>query len=523
MTAAAGATIDDLFRRFGPSYRWLVTFTVMTGAIAMGFASSMVNVAVPSVMGAFGVGLDQAQWMATGFLATMSTTMLLSSWLIEVLGQRITFTIALFVFGTGCLISATAPNMDVVILGRVFQGAAAGVGQPLAMFSLFTVFPPERRGTALGIFGLVSVLAPTFGPILGGLAIDNISWRYLFFLPLPFCAPALMLGLVFMPTKKLTKQLPPFDWIGLGLVGIILFSLLSGFANGPRWGWDSSAILLRLLGGAGALIVFILWELRASYPFLDLTLFQNRQFSLTMVAGFVFGAGLYASSYFIPVFVQTIQHYSATQAGLLLAPGGVVMMLFFPLAGRITDSVPAHIPIAVGLLIFSIGFFLIQAVDVNTTFWVLVAYTSINRVGLSLSIPSLSAAALRAVPAHKLARGTSTSTFIRNVGGGFGITLLTAFFQHRTQFHGQAFAATQTSANATTQELLGGIQGLLAASGIPETTQTVTALHYLSQVVLAQASTLGFKDTFLAIAVVSLLAVGPAWLIGRAKPPQNRP
>jgi EmrB/QacA subfamily drug resistance transporter len=410
--------------------------------------------------------------------------------------------------------------MDVMILGRVLQGAATGVGQPLAMYTIFSVFPPERRGMALGIHGLVSVLAPTFGPILGGIAIDTLSWRYLFFLPLPFCAPALMLGLVFMPGKKLAKPLPPFDWIGLGLIFFILFSLLGGLANGPRWGWDSNAILLRLLSGSGAVVAFILWELRAPYPLLDLSLFKDRQFALTMVAGFVFGAGLYASGYFIPVFVQTIQHYSATRAGLLLAPGGVVMMLFFPLAGRITDSIPAHIPIAVGLLIFSIGFFLIQAVDVNTTFWALVAYTAINRLGLSLTIPSLSVAALRAVPADKLARGASSATFFRNLGGGFGITLLTAFFQHRTRFHGEALTATQTSANATTMELLDGIQRLLSASGMPESTQALTALNYLSQMVLAQASTLGFKDTFLAIAVVSLLAVGPAWMIGRGPKPR---
>ena len=183
---AADASVDDLFARFGPAYRWLVTLTVMTGAIAMGFATSMVNVAVPSVMGAFGVGLDQAQWISTGFLATMSATMLLSSWLIEVLGQRVTFTIILVIFGAGAIISATAPTMDVMILGRVMQGAATGVGQPLAMFTIFSVFPPERRGMALGIYGLGSVLAPTFGPILGGIAIDTLSWRYLFFLPLPF-------------------------------------------------------------------------------------------------------------------------------------------------------------------------------------------------------------------------------------------------------------------------------------------------------------------------------------------------
>ncbi|MDA1101473.1 MAG: DHA2 family efflux MFS transporter permease subunit [Proteobacteria bacterium] len=523
MTAAAGTGSDQLFQRYGPAYRWLVTLTVMTGAIAMGLASSMVNVAVPSVVGAFGVGLDQAQWMATGFLATMSASMLVSSWLIEVLGQRITFTAILTVFGIGSILSATAPNFDMLVLGRVLQGAANGVGQPLAMFTMFTVFPPARRGTAIGIYGLASVLSPTFGPIVGGIAIDSISWRYLFFMPLPFCVPALMLGLVFMPGKQLAKRLPPFDWFGLGLVALILFCLLSALANGPRMGWSSDTIVYRLAGAAAALVVFILWELRAPYSLLDLSLFRNPQFRLTMLSSFVFGVGLFASGYFIPIFVQTIQHYSATRAGLLLAPGGLIMMMFFPLAGRITDIVPAHIPIAVGLLIFSIGFFLIQAVDVNTTFWAMVAYTAINRVGLSLAIPSLGVAALRSVSTEKLARAASASTFFRNFGGGLGIALLTAFFQQRTQFHSEAFTDTQTWANGTTMELLNDIRRLLAETGMPDQNQTAGALNYLAEMVHAQASTLGFKDTFLAIAIVAALAVGPAWMIGGAVPTRRSP
>ena len=516
MTSATHASIEDLFERYGPIYRWLVTGNVMVATIATGFATSMVNVAVPSVMGAFGVGLDQAQWMATGFLATMSATMLLSSWLIEVLGQRITFVLAMLIFGTGSFMSMTSPNIDLLILGRVLQGFATGISQPLGMYSIFSVFPQERRGMAMGIYGLGSVLAPTFGPIIGGIAIDTISWRYLFFLPLPFCAPALLLGLIFMPHKRLARPLPPFDFIGLGLMFIILFTILSGLANGPRWSWDSNAIVLRLVGGTIAAIVFVLWEFRAEYPLLDLSLFRDKQFTLTMVAGFVFGAGLFASSYFIPVFVQTIQDYSATRAGLLLAPGGVVMMLFFPLAGRITDSIPAHVPIAVGLAIFSVGFFLIQAVDVNTTFFAMVAYTALNRVGLSLAIPSLSVAGLRSVPAEKIARGASSATFFRNVGGGFGITLLTAFFEQRTRFHGEAFTATQTSSNETTLQLLEHVRRLLAESGLPDSIQSSEALSYLAEVVLAQAATLGFKDTFLAIAIVAALAVWPAWMIGKA-------
>lgn len=515
MAETTNASTDALFRRFGPSYRWLVTLTVMIGSVTMGLASTMVNVAVPSVMGAFGVGLDQAQWMATGFLATMSATMLLSSWLIEVLGQRITFTLTLTVFGIGSLLSGTAQSMEALVIGRVLQGAASGVGQPLAMFSIFSVFPAERRGTALGIYGLGSVLAPTFGPILAGLSIDHISWRYLFFTPLPFCGVALVLGLVFMPWKSLGSRLPRFDWIGFVVILVVMFSLLGGLANGPRWGWDSNAVVLRLLIAGIMLTLFILWELRAPYPLLDLSLFKSYPFSLSMITSFAFGVGLFSSGYFIPVFVQTIQHYNATEAGFLLAPGGLVMMLFFPLAGRITDTIPAHIPIAAGLLIFSGGFFLIQAIDVNTTFWALVAYTAITRVGLSLCIPSLNVAALRAVPPEKLARGASASTFFRNTGGGIGIALLTAYFHHRTQIHGEAFAATQTASNETTAAFLEATQRLLDASGMNAMTQASLALHHLSQSILAQASTWGFKDTFLAIAIMALLAAVPAMLLGR--------
>jgi DHA2 family multidrug resistance protein len=509
-------TIDSLFAQYGTNYRWFVTLTVMISSIAMGFATSMVNVAVPAVMGAYGVGLDQAQWMATGFLATMSTTMLLSSWLIEVLGQRVTYFLTMIVFVAGSLISAIAPNIDILVLGRVLQGAATGVGQPLAMFSIFSVFPPARRGMAVGLYGLGTVLAPTFGPILAGLAIDNISWRYLFFLPLPFCLPALLLSLVFMPTKKLARRLPPFDWTGFLLIFVATFVLLSGLSNGQRWGWASDAIVLRLVGGTALIGIFICWETKAPYPFLDLSLFRDRQFGLIMLAGFVFGAGLFASGYFIPVFVQTIQNYNATDAGLLLASGGLIMMIFFPLAGRITDSISAHIPISGGLLIFAIGFFLISVVDVNTGFWALVGYTAITRIGLSLAIPSLSASALKAVPPEKLARGASSATFFRNLGGGFGITLLTAFFEHRAQFHGQALTATQTSANQTTFEMLGSIQKLLSELGMSDTLQASGALDYLSQVIQAQANTLGFQDTFLVIAVVALVAVGPSWMIGGA-------
>ena len=144
----------------------------------------------------------------------------------------------------------------------------------------------------------------------------------------------------------------------------------------------------------------------------------------------------------------------------------------------------------------------------------MIGYTSINRIGLSIAIPSLSAGALKAVPTEKLARGASSATFFRNLGGGFGITLLTAFFEHRAQFHSEALTTTQTSANSTTFELLGTVSRLLGEFGMPDPVQVSGALDYLSKVIHAQASTLGFQDTFMVIAIVALIAAGPAWMIG---------
>jgi DHA2 family multidrug resistance protein len=252
--AADETSVDALFRHFGPSYRWFITFNVMIGAIAMGLASSIVNVAVPAVMGAYGVGLDQAQWISIGFLGTMSVTMLLSSWLLEAFGQRVTYIGTLIVFIVGSLLSASAQSIDIMVVGRVLQGAASGVGQPLAMYAIYQVFPTDRRGMAMGLYGLGTVLAPTFGPVLGGLAIDTLSWRYLFLLPLPFCAPALLLSTILMPSKKISRPFPTFDWTGLILMFIATFSLLAGLSNGPRWGWGSNFYLLgtpRQLSDAG--------------------------------------------------------------------------------------------------------------------------------------------------------------------------------------------------------------------------------------------------------------------------------
>ncbi|HEV7543154.1 MAG TPA: MFS transporter, partial [Reyranella sp.] len=190
-------TAQVLTERYGPSYRWLVTITGMVGVVSMVLAMTTVNVAVPDVMGAFGIGQDQAQWMSSAYMATMTAGMLINAWLTGVLGERRTFVGALVFFSVGALLGGSAPTEDSLIFARVLQGFSAGIAQPLVMATIFTVFPAERRGMAMGVFGLGVVFAPAIGPTLGGLMIEYFSWRYVFFISLPFCLIAAVMGLMF--------------------------------------------------------------------------------------------------------------------------------------------------------------------------------------------------------------------------------------------------------------------------------------------------------------------------------------
>ncbi|HEX5079804.1 MAG TPA: DHA2 family efflux MFS transporter permease subunit, partial [Geminicoccaceae bacterium] len=382
------SSTEALFARYGPAYRWIATVTAMVAAIAVILSATIVNVAIPDVMGAFGISQVEAQWLSTGFLAAMTATMLLTDWARRAFGERGTILAALTLFMAGSVLGGAAPDEGVLIAARVLQGAAAGVVQPLAMIIVFQVFPPDRRGSAMGIFGIGVVLAPALGPWVGGLLMDSFDWRYVFYLGVPFAALGMVLASVFLPTRSETGPRPGFDWLGFGLLALFLTTLLSALSNGQRWGWDSDPILINFALAALAAIAFVWWERLTSRPMLDLRLFAQLPFASAAIVSFIMGAGLFGSTYLLPVFVQTIQGMTPTEAGLLLMPAGFVLVLVFPLAGRLTDRMRPGILIGAGMLIFAWSSWLMAEVDVNTGFWLLAWWTVLSRIGLGLVFPA---------------------------------------------------------------------------------------------------------------------------------------
>jgi len=513
---------EDLAARYGPAYRWLVTIAGMVGILAMVLAMTTVNVAVPDVMGAFGIGQDKAQWMSSAYMATMTAGMLLNAWLTNIAGERRVFITTLLVFSIGAVMGGTAPTEDVLIFARVLQGFSAGIAQPLVMATIFSAFPPERRGTAMGIFGLGVVFAPAIGPTLGGLMIEFFSWRYVFFISLPFCLIAAILGALFMPTRPWPRQIPAFDWIGFGLLCAGLYGSMVGVANGQREGWESDGVLLHLITGIGAGIGFVMWELKLEKPLLDIRMFTSPAFASAGVVAFIFGAGMMGSTYLVPVFVQTVQGFTPLLAGLMMMPAGLMLAVIFPLAGRMSDTMSPGLMIMGGLLLFCAGFLIMAAADADSTFWTLALVTMLSRLGLGFINPSLNAASLKSLPPEQVRQGAGATNFMRQLGGAFGINLAVVFLDIRTRFHAEALTATQDYGNQTTERMLVQLKALFARAGLPEGVQQSAALDYLASILNGQSQMLAFQDTFIIVGCVALAALLPAYVLSRAQRPAPR-
>ena len=508
---------EDLFARFGPAYRWLATVTVMIAAVAVVLSSTIVNVAIPSVMGYFGIAATKAQYLSTGYLAATTATMLMTDWTLRRFGVRASMIAALVIFTVGSLIGATAPDENALILGRVLQGASAGIVQPLSMVMMFQVFPPGRRGTATGIYGIGVVFAPALGPWVGGVLMDAFNWRFVFYLGLPFAVIGIVLAYLFLPTVRAERRdAPKFDFVGFTVLRAFLAILLNAMSTGQRDGWSSDPILLQFAIAVAAIIGFIAWERRIPKPLLDLRLFKVFPFAAASVVSFVIGAGLFGSTYLLPLFVQTIQGLSPTNAGLLLMPSGFVLVVIFPIAGRLSDRLQPGLLIAAGLVVFFYACWLTSFADVNTSFWHLALWTALTRVGLGLLFPALTAGSLRVLPRELLAQGSGAVNFTRQLGGALGTNLLAVILERRTAFHADALMATQRWDNFSTIEYATRLTRIMAAAGLPAWQQLDASFPYVNQMIIPEAATMAYSDGFLITAAVFAFALLPTWILQRA-------
>jgi EmrB/QacA subfamily drug resistance transporter len=454
--------------------------------------------------------------MTTAFNVAMTTSQLLNAWVIAVFGQRIGFTATLIIFSIGSLICGFAEDYSFVVLGRTMQGFSAGVIQPLVMVTIFQVFPSDRRGAAMGLYGMALSLAVAIGPAFGGIAIEALNWRSIFFVPLPLVVVAFGAGLVFMPSNRDAKE-QPFDWTGYGLIIVTLYCVMTGLTDGQRDGWVSNTIVSYFVVAAVAAVAFLRSQLRRGATLVDLNLFKNREYTSIIIITLIFGIGNFGTGYAVPVFGQLVQGMTPFAAGLVVMPAALAVAAALPFTGRLADTISPRLGIMAGLGLFATGSALMIDADVNTPYVNIMIYYMISRFGMAFTMPFLMSSALRSLPPEQLNAGAGMVNFCRQLGGSLGTNAWVVFVQMRTQFHSDALTATQDSSNAASRKLLEGVGQVLREAGVSETVTEPGALHFLGQVIEAQALTLGFQDGFLIFVIVFMLAMIPAWLLGPGK------
>ncbi len=427
-----------LARRFGPRYRWWVLLTVMIGTMASIMASTIVNVAVPDMSRVFELGQERAQWLSAGFMAAMTLSMLTTPWLLERYGYRHTYCGAVLLLMVGGILGGLSPWFGLIIGMRVAEGLAAGILQPIPAIIVLHAFEPGERGKAMGIFGFGVVLAPAIGPSVGGVLVEWWGWRSIFFVVVPFALVAVAFARRYLPVaapggEPVNRGGARIDLVGLALVAVAVLALLNGivYLHGPAMATG----LGLLVASALAATAFYLHQRRSALPLMRLDLFENRAFAMGGCVAFIYGMGLFGSTYLVPVFMQIALGLPPSQAGAVLLPAGIVLAVTIPIAGRLADTLPVHRVISVGLLLLAASFGLMILVDPATALWLIALWAVIGRVGLGFVLPSLNLGAMRGQPTRAISHGSSTINFLRQLGGAVGISVVGAVLEWRLQAH----------------------------------------------------------------------------------------
>lgn len=491
------------------------TLAVSLAAVSMLTSSTMGNVMIPNVMGTFGIGQDQAHWITTGFLSAMAAGMLLNASLTTRFGPRGVLLGAIAVFTIAAFVGQYAPTLTGVLIARVGQGLCTGLALPLGLSVVFLAYGPKERGKALGWYGMGIVFGPAIGPLVGGYIIDEASWRMVFAAPLPIMFVAACLASRSVPGRDPEAVRTPFNAVSFSLVIASIMLFLTGISAGQRDGWATDQVFFLLFGSAGAMTAFVLWELTGPAPLLQPRLFTYPKYVASSIVAFVFGAGLYGTLYIVPVMVQTVQGLSALAAGLVLLPGGIVMLLANPVAGRLVGKLPSVVIIGSGFLIVGYSCWLLGGTGILTSFWTMAALIAFGRVGLSIIIPVQNLITMEAVPRELAAHASGTMAFIRIVGGAVGTNVLAIIIDSRIAKHENELPVSQTADNFVSEGLLSTLSEFLEATSLPVTERYGIATGYLRDVLSLKAHELAFQDGYLVLASFLLVAVGTTVLLLR--------
>ncbi len=498
-----------------PHYKWLVATIVVIGGATQVFAGSSVNLAIPRMMATFGAELATAQWVATGFLLARTLIMPVLGWLGAYIGNRnlfIAIMIGFIVSSIGCGLSTSLP----MLIGfRILQGLTLGPMEGLSTVLLVQVFPANQRGLALGLRTAGWSGGQVIFFVIGGYFIEEISWRLVFFLGLPIAVVSAILGFLFLPQYREAKG-EPVDFAGLTFLGGFLVPLLMGISLARD---NETAISTLILLGLGTLvggICFVVWELFADYPVVNLRLFKNVPFRFVCFGSFLNNLGLFGAQFMVPIFLQQVLGYTPFQTGLIIMPALIISGFGGVITGRLSDVLPPPVVIIGGLLMLMAVFYGMSSVTVLTSVSVLVFYITLYRICLYGITTPTTALNVHILETDQVRMGQGLLGVIRSIGSSLGVTVTSVFFARRQAFHELEAYATYDATAPVHTEVLTEMKRLLSDAGILGAPADRVALRTLQLQMETEAIAAGFRDSFLLVALFfSIACILMGWILSR--------
>ena len=520
--------VRTVFRRrtssFHPSnvkYKWWILLNVMLGTFMAVLDATIVNVGLPKIMASFGVGIDKIEWVVTAYMLAMAVMLASAGWLADRFGYKRVYFLGLFFFTLGSFLCGLSNNENMLILARVIQGLGAGTLMPLGMAIVTREFPVEQRGMALGFWGISAAASVSFGPLIGGFLIDHFSWQLIFDVNIPIGLIALLVTVIIQREYK-AKIIQKFDLLGFITsalsLPLILYALTESASTTNTQGWSSPHVLLSFAIAIILLAIFITHELTTPFPLMELRMLGNYNFGISNLMMFVFGIGMFGSTFLLPLYLQNSLGYTAIQAGAVFLPVGIIQGLTSPTVGWFGDKTNPKIPIIIGILILSASFFVNATLSFLSERPIIMLSLYMRGLGMGMVFTPLSALALVDIPRVKMAQASGMFNIIRQLGGSFGVAILATLLTSRFSFHSQNFGQS-INPNATSYK---NITADIKNYYIHETGSSPGTAMQLSQAAIMtqvnkEAYIEAVDDDFFIAGIITLIGVFPVILL-RSKP-----
>jgi MFS transporter, DHA2 family, multidrug resistance protein len=488
---------------------WIVAISVMLGTFMEVLDTTVVNVSLPHIAGNLSASTDEATWVLTSYLVSNAIVLPLTGWLANRFGRRNLLLFSVTGFTVFSFLCGIAPNLPALIIFRVLQGATGGGLQPLSQAILMEAFPPEKRASAMAFWALGIVVAPMLGPVLGGWITDSYSWRWLFYINIPVgIAAAIMISLFIFDPPYIRRGEGGVDYWGIGMLAVGIGALQIMLDKGQEADWFQShfIVVLFVLSVAG-LALFVVRQLAAEHPVVNLRIFKNGTYSTGVFMMTVVGFVLYGSTVLLPVWLQTLMGYSALQAGMAMLPRGLGSFLFMPIVGVLMAKIDARKLLATGLIVSAYSLYSLSRLNLNAGYWDIFWPQLMQGMSMGLLFVPLTTVTNGPIPKEQMGNATSLFNLMRNIGASIGIAAVTTTVARHTQAHTNDLAKHVTASDPSAMAMLNSIKSGLIASGMDATTATKQAYAAAFGMVQRHAAMLAYLDAFFLLAVMFVLVM----------------